>query len=156
MNAQNAPAPEFLIHRVYLKDASFESPNSPAVFRDTESQPDLNVQIGSAHSEIGSDAGTYEVVLTVTATAKVGDRTLFLAEVTQGGIFTLKGFAEAELGGMLGAYCPETLFPFAREAVAELVAKGGFPHLLLSPVNFNAMYTRKLERQRAGAAGQAG
>ena len=93
-------------------------------------------------------------MLDITVTAKHEDKTAFLCEVKQAGIFTIAGFPQENIGGMLGAYCPETLFPFAREAVADFVAKGGFPQLLLAPVNFNALYTQQMEQQAAAATSE--
>ena len=138
---------EFAIQKLYLKDVSFESPNSPQAFTDGEWQPQVNVQLNTSNRVITE--GVYEVVLELTVTAKQNDSTAFLVELKQAGVFTLAGFAEESLGGMLNAYCPETLFPFAREAIAELIAKGGFPQLLLQPVNFNALYAQKMEQQEA-------
>jgi len=140
---------QFAIQKLYLKDVSFESPNSPQAFSNTEWQPQINVQINSSHQSIADDV--YEVVLDITVTAKHEDKTAFLCEVKQAGIFTISGFPEENIGGMVGAYCPETLFPFAREAIADLVAKGGFPQLLLAPVNFNALYTQQMEQQAAAS-----
>ncbi len=140
---------QFAIQKLYLKDVSFESPNAPHVFTDGEWKPQVNVQLNTVHNSIAQD--TYEVVLEVTVTAKQNDKTAFLVELKQAGVFSLTGFPEENLGGMLGAYCPETLFPFAREAISELIAKGGFPQLLLQPVNFNALYTQQLEQQSAPA-----
>ena len=136
---------QFAIQKLYLKDVSFESPNTPQVFTDGEWQPQVNVQLNTVHTSIAQDI--YEVVLEITVTAKQNDNTAFLVELKQAGIFSLSGFSEESLGGMLGAYCPETLFPFAREAVSELISKGGFPQLLLQPVNFNALYTQQIEQQ---------
>jgi len=136
---------QFAIQKIYLKDVSFESPNSPQAFTEGDWQPQINVQINSSHHPIGED--TYEVMLDITVTAKHDDKTAFLAEVKQAGIFTMAGFPQENLGGMLGAYCPETLFPYAREAVSELISKGGFPQLLLAPVNFNALYTQQMQQQ---------
>ena len=143
---------QFSIQKLYLKDVSFESPNSPAVFADGEWQPEVNIQLNSSNKSIGQD--TYEVDLRITITAKQNKKTAFLVELTQSGIFTVAGFEQDNLRGMLGAYCPETLFPFAREAIAELVSKGGFPPLLLAPVNFNALYMQQAQQQQAAAAAQ--
>jgi preprotein translocase subunit SecB len=99
------------------------------------------VQLNSSHQAVTQD--TYEVVLNVTVTASQQEKTIFLVEIKQAGLFTITGFAQEQLDGMLGAYCPETLFPFAREAISELITKGGFPPLLLNPVNFNALYTQQ-------------
>ena len=138
---------QFAIQKIYLKDVSFESPNSPQAFTDGEWKPQINVQINSSHQAIADD--TYEVLLNITVTAKHNENTAFLVEVKQAGIFTLSGFPEENLGGMLGAYCPETLFPYAREAVSEFISKGGFPQLLLAPVNFNALYSQQMQQQSA-------
>ena len=137
---------QFAIQKLYLKDVSFESPNSPQSFT-SDIQPQINVQINTSNQAVAED--TYEVVLDITVTAKHDDKTAFLAEVKQAGIFTISGFPQENLGGMIGAFCPETLFPFAREAVSELVSKGGFPQLLLAPVNFNALYTQQVQQQAA-------
>ncbi|VAW52626.1 Protein-export protein SecB (maintains pre-export unfolded state) [hydrothermal vent metagenome] len=136
---------QFAIQKIYLKDVSFESPNSPQAFTNSEWKPEISVQINSSNQTIAEN--TYEVILDITVTAKHEEKTAFLAEVKQAGIFTIAGFPQENLGGMIGAYCPETLFPFAREAVSELVSKGGFPQLLLVPVNFNALYTQQMQQQ---------
>lgn len=138
---------QFAIQKIYLKDVSFESPNSPQAFTDGEWKPQVNVQINSGNQLIAAD--TYEVVLSVTVTAKQNDKTAFLVEMKQAGIFTIAGFPDENLAGMLGAYCPESLFPFIREAISEMVSKGGFPQLLLAPVNFNALYSQQMEQQQA-------
>ena len=143
---------QFSIQKLYLKDVSFESPNAPTVFADGEWQPEVNIQLNSSNQSIGQD--TFEVDLKITVTAKQSKKTAFLVELTQSGIFTISGFEQENLRGMLGAFCPETLFPFAREAVAELVSKGGFPPLLLAPVNFNALYMQQAQQQQAAAAAQ--
>ena len=138
---------QFAIQKIYLKDVSFESPNAPQAFMSGDWQPQINVQINSSNQQVADD--TYEVVLDITVTAKQDDKTAFLAEVKQAGIFTIAGFSQENMGGMVGAFCPETLFPFAREAVSELVSKGGFPQLLLAPVNFNALYAQQAQQQAA-------
>ncbi|HHO60030.1 MAG TPA: protein-export chaperone SecB [Thiotrichales bacterium] len=136
---------QFAIQKIYLKDVSLESPNSPKVFTDGEWKPEINVQINTANQSVGENL--YEVVLTITVTAKQGDSTAFLVEVKQAGVFTIAGFTEENQTGMIGAYCPEALFPFAREAISELVSKGGFPQLLLAPVNFNALFAQQQQQQ---------
>lgn len=143
-------AQQFAIQKLYLKDVSFESPNVPSVFADGDWQPEVNIQLNSSNKSIGQDA--FEVDLKITVTAKQNKKTAFLVELTQSGIFTVAGFEQDNLRGMLGAYCPETLFPFAREAIAELVSKGGFPPMLLAPVNFNALYMQQSQQQQAAAA----
>lgn len=139
----------FAIQKIYLKDVSFESPNAPTVFTEGEWKPEVNIQLNSTNQSLGQN--TYEVDLKITVTTKHNDKTAFLVELTQAGIFTVAGFAPENLKGMLSAYCPETLFPFAREAIAELVSKGGFPPLLLAPVNFNALYLQQTQQQAAAA-----
>jgi len=141
---------QFAIQKIYIKDVSFESPNAPVIFGNGEWQPEVNVQLNSSHQSVGENA--YEVVLTITVTAKQGDKTAFLVEIKQAGVFAMSGFPEEALAGMLGAYCPEALFPFAREAIADFVNKGGFPQFLIAPVNFNALYTQHMQQQASGAA----
>jgi preprotein translocase subunit SecB len=143
---------KFAILRIYLKDVSFETPNSPSVFTQ-EFKPEVNLQLNSTVNEIGD--GVYEVVLNVTVTSKQGEKTGFLAEVQQAGIFNVKGFDDDQKGHMLGAYCPNTLYPFAREAISDLVVKGGFPQLLLAPINFDALYAQNLDQANAQAAPSA-
>lgn len=135
----------FQIQKIYTKNVSFESPNTPELFT-TEFQPALNVDL-NVESNVLQD-GVYHVLLRVTATTQVDEKTAFLCEVEQAGIFTLVGFAEEEIGYMLGSQCPNTLFPYAREAISDLVMKGGFPQLLLEPVNFDAMYYEHVNSQQ--------
>jgi preprotein translocase subunit SecB len=135
--------PQFGILRIYLKDVSFETPNSPAVFTQ-DFNPDVNLQLQTSVDELEDDL--YEVVLNLTVTSKQGEKTGFLVEVQQAGVFQVKGFDNSQKGHMLGAYCPNTLYPFAREAVADLVAKGGFPQLVLAPINFDALHAQKREQ----------
>ena len=146
--AQAGDGPHFGIVRIYLKDVSFETPNSPEVFRQ-DFKPEVNLQLNTSVNKLDGDL--FEVVLNVTVTSKQGDKTGFLVEVQQAGIFELKGYDEAQKGPVLGAYCPNTLYPFAREAISDLVVKGGFPQLLLSPINFDALYTQKMNQAQAEA-----
>lgn len=134
----------FLIQKIYTKNVSFESPNTPELFA-SEFQPELSVDLNVESKALQEDV--YHVLLRVTATTKIQEKTAFLCEVEQAGIFTLKGFEEAEMGYLLGAGCPNTLFPYAREAVSDLVTRGGFPQLLLEPVNFDAMYHEHMQNQ---------
>ena len=137
---------QFAIQKIFIKDVSFESPNAPAVFTEGEWKPEINIQINTEAKVISE--GIHEVVLTITVTAKQKEKTAFLVEVKQAGIFQMSGFADEQMGGMIGAYCPETLFPYAREAISDLVTKGGFPQMLLSPVNFNALYMQHQQQQQ--------
>lgn len=131
-----ANQPEFVIQRLYLKDLSLECPNSPAIFL-KEWQPEMNLDLATTANVL--DKMTHEVVLTVTVTVKLKEEVAFLAEVKQAGIFTLEGFDEAHQRHMLGSFCPNLLYPYAREAVTNAVVKAGFPQLYLSPVNFDAL-----------------
>ena len=136
---------EFGIHSIYLKDVSFEAPNSPEMFK-TQFQPEIQMNLNLETNNL--EDNVFEVVLTVTVTAKANDKSAFLVELKQAGVFTLKGFDDENLGPMLGIYCPNVLFPYARESVANLVSKGGFPQLLLEPVNFEALYNQHLQTQQ--------
>jgi preprotein translocase subunit SecB len=136
---QDAAKREFALQRVYTKDISFETPNAPAVFQQ-EWKPETQVNLNTEVQKL-ADA-VYEVVLTVTVTTKLGDQTAYLAEAKQGGIFTVAGFSEQEMGPMMGAYCPSQLFPYVREVISDLIAKGSFPQLVLQPVNFDALYAQ--------------
>lgn len=136
---------QFAIQKLYVKDVSFESPNAPRVFTETW-EPRVDFNISSAAQAL--DNGVFEVTLTATATVKLGENTAYLAEVCQAGIFTLINFSEAELGHMLGSYCLGILYPFAREVVSDLVIKGGFPPLLLAPINFDAIHAQQLAQQQ--------
>lgn len=142
---------QFAIHRIYLKDVSFETPNSPEIFRQ-EWKPENNLNINSAVNTLTEDS--YEVVLTLTLTTKLGDKTAYLIEVQQAGIFALQGFTDQEKGPMLGAYCPNVLFAYAREVITDLVAKGSFPQMVLQPVNFDALFLQHQQElaKRAKAA----
>ncbi|VAX05081.1 Protein-export protein SecB (maintains pre-export unfolded state) [hydrothermal vent metagenome] len=137
---------QFALQKIYLKDISFETPNSPAIFTE-KWEPSVNVELQSSGKAL--DENIHDVVLTVTVTAKLGEKTAYLVEVQQAGVFTVAGFSDEERTHMLGSYCPNILFPYAREAISDLVAKGGFPQMLLGPVNFDAMYTEHLQRQQA-------
>jgi len=137
---------QFAIQKIFIKDVSFESPNAPAVFSEGEWKPEVNVQINTETRALSEEL--HEVTLSITVTAKQLEKTAFLVEVKQSGIFHISGFEQEQMGGMLGAYCPETLFPYAREAISDLVTKGGFPQMLLSPVNFNALYMQHQQQQQ--------
>lgn len=144
---------QFALQRVYLKDSSFEVPGAPKVFLQTWN-PEVNIDLATAHQAL-EDGKHFEVQLAITVTAKNDGATAFLVEVKQAGIFQIEGVAEAELGPLLGAYCPNVLFAFAREAISDLVGKGSFPQLLLQPVNFDALYADSLRRQHEAGAGAA-
>lgn len=155
MAEAQAPAAEgseqFAIQRLYVKDLSLESPNSPQVFT-SEWKPEVNLDINTASNELGED--THEVVLTLTVTVKSGDTTAFLVEVKQGGIFTIKGFPADALEHTIGSFCPSVLYPYAREVVSDVVMRGGFPQLILAPVNFEALFAQHAA-EGEGANGKA-
>lgn len=143
---------QFALQKIYLKDISFETPNSPEIFTE-EWKPDVNVELATAGKPLTDEV--MEVVLTVTVTAKLGDKTAYLAEVHQAGVFTMLGFSGEELAHMQGSYCPSILFPYAREAISDLIGKGGFPQLLLAPVNFDALLAQHQQQQAATPAEEA-
>ena len=140
-SSENAE-PQFSIEKIYLKDVSFESPAAPAIFTEDWS-PEINMELNSQANPIENNF--YEVELNITVTAKNKETTGFLVEVKQCGIFSISGMDEANLNGMLGSFCPNILFPYAREAISDLVSKGGFPQLLLAPVNFDALYAQHMQ-----------
>ena len=142
---QTAPEKQFSIQKIYTKDMSFETPNTPKIFTE-KWEPAVDFNLGSTVSPLENTL--YEVALTVTITVKSDDKVAYLVEVNQAVIFTILGFSDQELGPMLGSFCPNILFPYAREAISDLVTKGGFPQLLLAPVNFDALYAQHLQAQQ--------
>lgn len=148
---QTGETPQFAIQRIYVKDLSFETPNSPAIFT-KEWKPEVKLDLDNKSTKL--EDGMYEVVLSVTVTATVEGQTAFLCEVQQAGIFAIGNMPEAQIAHMLGAFCPNTLFPYAREAVSNLVNRGTFPALNLSPVNFDALFAQYLQQAKAQAEGQ--
>ncbi|MFU8837657.1 MAG: protein-export chaperone SecB [Thiohalomonadaceae bacterium] len=149
MSENNAAAaqqgPQFAIQRIYIKDLSFEAPNTPAVFMENW-EPQINVDLNSSADRL--DEGLYDVNLQITVTAKLGDKTAYLVEIKQAGIFAISGFPEQDLGGMLHSYCPNLLFPFAREAISSIISKASFPQMMLAPINFDALYAQHLQQQQ--------
>ena len=139
----------FLLQQLYVKDLSFEAPNTPQIFQTSNIEPETELNIRNAHSGIGEDL--YEVVLHISVHAKKGDDTIFLTELDQAGIFHIKGYEPEKVTLLLGTQCPTTLFPYAREAISSLVGKGGFPPLILQPINFDMLYARARD-QHAGHA----
>ena len=132
------------INKVYLKDFSFESPQTPGIFAEGEWRPQTNLNLRSAHADAPNDL--HEVVLTVTVEAKDGDSTLFLVEVQQAGLFDVTGYDEEEFKAIVGSFCPNVLFPYARESIASVIQKGGFPEFVLQPINFDALYRQSIEQ----------
>ncbi len=145
MSEQQQQQGQFALQRIYVKDLSFEAPNAPKVFL-AAWQPEVNVDLSTQANRL-EDGKNFEVVLSLTVTVKNDNATAFLVEVKQAGIFLIDGVPEAQLGQLLGAYCPNLLFPYARETVSDVVTRGSFPQLLLAPVNFDAVFA-EAQRQR--------
>jgi preprotein translocase subunit SecB len=138
--------PVFQIQRVYLKEASLEQPNSPAILLEQE-QPSVDIQLGVEAIPVAD--GVYEVCVTATVQTKIKDKTVFLVEAKQAGIFEIRNLAQEQLGQIMGIACPQIVYPYLRGNVADLIQRGGFPPVHLSEINFQAMY----EQQQADAAG---
>jgi len=150
--AEQTQTPEVVFHieKVYVKDFSFESPGAPAVFfEQNPGQPQVDIRLDVEHTALSE--GVYEVVLAVTATTKVQDKTLFLVEAHQAGLFHVRGVPPEDLPKILQITCPGILLPFAREALHDMVAKGGYPQFLINPVNFEALF---FQQQESGARPQ--
>ncbi len=133
------------IVKVYVKDFSFESPKAPAIFNSGEWSPKTNLNLRSSHSRVNDNL--HEVVLTITVDAKEGDETIFLVELHQAGLFDVTGYTEDEQGAIIGSFCPNILFPYARESIASIIQKGGFPEFVLQPINFDALYMQSKAQQ---------
>ena len=143
--ATEATGPVFTVEKVYVKDVSFEVPGAPAVFNE-QAQPQLQMNLQQAVQRLNDSA--YEVVLGINLTCTIGDKSIYVAEVKQAGVFGLAGFDAAALDGMLGVHCPTVLYPYARQLISDLIQAGGFPPFFLQPINFEALYAEGL-RQRA-------
>lgn len=135
------------LKKIYLKDVSFESPLAPGIFTAGQTKPEMDIQLAMQHALLDGDF--HEVVLQVTASTKLEDKTMFLIEVHQAGVFEIK-CAESQLEMIKEVACTNMLLPFVRETIADLAAKGGFPQLLLNPVNFEALYARKQQQAKKG------
>ena len=150
---QAAQGPQINLQRIYCKDISFETPNSPEVFT-KEWKPEIKLDLDTRSARL-ENSNNFEVVLSVTATATLGEQTAFLCEVQQAGIFSIAGeLQEVQLAHILGSYCPNMLFPYARETVAGLVNKGSFPQFNLAPVNFDAIFAAYMQQRAAEAQAQ--
>lgn len=152
-NKQDAstPEPQLSNQRIYIKDASLETPNTPAIFAEAW-KPEISMELNTQTNQINET--NYEVIITITVTAKNGGKIAFLVELQQAGIFTIAGLGEEELKHALGAFCPTIIFPYARESIDALVTKASFPALMLAPVNFDLLYAQQQEqaKQQAEAA----
>ena len=144
--APEAQGPQFSLQRIYVRDLSFEAPKSPEIFRQ-EWTPSVELDLNTRQKPLEGDF--HEVVLTLSVTVKTAGETAFIAEVQQAGIFLIKGLDGAAMNHTLGAFCPNILFPYAREALDNLVTRGSFPALMLAPVNFDALYAQELGRMQA-------
>ena len=136
------------IAKIYIKDFSFESPQTPKIFKAGEWSPQTNLNLRSSHSAV--DDNLHEVVLTITVDAKEGDNTVFLVELHQAGLFEVSGYGQDELGAIIGSFCPNILFPYARESIAGIIQKGGFPEFVLQPINFDALYLQAQAQKAQG------
>ena len=132
--------PVFAIEKIYVKDLSLEIPNAPNIFLERDT-PEINLQLGTRNQSI--DNGLYEVQLTVTVTAKIKDKIMFLVEAQQAGIFRIQNISNGEIDPVLGIGCPNILFPYLREVISDIVTRAGFPPVILNPVNFEAIYQQK-------------
>lgn len=143
----------FAAQRIYLKDASFEAPNAPEIFLQ-EWDPEVNVQMDNSVTPL-NDEGVYDVQLKVTVTATSGGKTAYVAEVVQGGVFLVSGFEEQDRQRLTGSVCPDTLYPYAREALSSLMTRGSFPVFLLSPVNFDYLYQKRMQEKEQAESGES-
>lgn len=140
----------FDIRKIYIKDSSLESPNAPGIFLDDPSKPEVSIEATIKTAKLEQD-DFYEVVLGMTVTSKIGEKTAFLVEVLQAGVFHIVGLNKDDLPLALEIACPNVLLPFAREAISDLVGKAGFPQLLLSPINFESLFQQKQAQMQAAA-----
>jgi preprotein translocase subunit SecB len=146
-----ASQPQLMLQKIYVKDVSFEAPNAPQVFQEiaeTDQQPQVQLNLGHKATALGGDL--YEVILSLTLTCTLGERTAYLAEVQQAGLFGVAGFSEQDHAGIIGSYCPNLLFPYARQVISSLVLEGGFPPFLLQPINFDALFAEQQRRTMGG------
>lgn len=143
---QNSPEVNFQIQRIYTKDMSFEAPKAPQIFQ-KEWKPEVKLDIDTSSNALND--GVFEVLLRLTLTATLGEDTAFLCEVQQAGIFAISGLEEVQMAQCLGAYCPNILFPYARESITNLVTRGTFPQVNLAPVNFDALFANYLQQNEA-------
>ncbi|TDO97916.1 protein-export chaperone SecB [Marinomonas balearica] len=146
--AQQSQGPVLQMQRVFLKDISFESPRSPMVFQE-EWKPELGLELNTKSRQVGDNL--YEVVLEITVNVKNEGEPAYLVQVLQGGLFTISGLEEQQLHHALGAFCPGTLFPYARENIDAVVVKGSFSPVMLAPINFDALYMESLQKQQSEA-----
>ncbi|HET7832073.1 MAG TPA: protein-export chaperone SecB [Gallionella sp.] len=147
--AQENTQPTFNIEKLYVKDVSLEIPNAPQIFL-TQESPQIEVQLHSQGDAV--EDGVYEVVVTTTVTAKVGEKVMFLIEAKQAGIFQIRGVPNEEMEPILAVVCPNILFPYLRELVSEMAVRAGFAPVLLNPINFDMLYQQQKQQQAQTAA----
>ncbi len=141
----------YRIQKIYIKDVSFETPRSTEIFTEqAQWAPEVKVQLNTESKNIKDDL--YECMLMITVNVDLAGKPAYLAEVKQAGLFTIAGFAEGEMGHLLGSYTPSVLFPFVREVISDLAVKGGFPQMLLDPINFDALYAQHMDKNKAPTA----
>lgn len=153
-NEQKAADKQLAIQKIYVKDFSFESPHTPQVFGKSDWSPKTDLNLRSSH--IAASENNHEVVLTVTVEAKEEDQTLFLVELHQAGLFHISGYSEDEFKALVGSFCPNILFPYARETIASIISRGGFPEFVLQPINFDALYAQGMAQAKAEAGANGG
>lgn len=153
-NEQKAAEKQLAIQKIYIRDFSFESPHTPQVFQKKDWAPKTDLNLRSSHTSGPDDS--HEVVLTIAVEAKEEDQTLFLVELHQAGVFHIAGYTDEEFKTLIGSFCPNILFPYAREAIASIISKGGFPEFVLQPINFDALYAQGLAQAQASAETPAG
>jgi preprotein translocase subunit SecB len=152
-NEQAAQEKNLTIQKIYIKDFSFESPRSPEIFTRQDWSPKTDLNLRSSHK--AADDNNHEVTLTITIEAKEDDNTIFLIELHQAGIFQVTGYSPEEFKAIVGSFCPNILFPYARESIANIISKGGFPEFILQPINFDALYAQGMAQAKAQAEAQA-
>ena len=151
-NGAAPTGPSFTVEKLYVKDVSFEAPGTPQVFNES-GQPQLQMNLNQSVQRLNDNA--YEVVLGITLTCTANDKSLYLVEVKQAGVFGLTGFDAQTLDAMLGTHCPNVLYPYARQLISDLIQAGGFPPFLLQPINFDALYAEGLRQRAQGQLGTA-
>ena len=134
------------VQSIYIKDVSFEAPNSPMVFSEQKIQPETKINLSNTHNKLGENS--YDVSLTIKVEASYGEKTMFIAEVEQSGVFIINNYGEEEIKSLIAVFCPSTLFPYAREILSSMVSKGGVPALNLQPISFESLYSQAKEEQQ--------
>ena len=148
-NGGEQAGPQLSVQKIYVKDASFEAPGAPHIFQE-QGQSRVELNLGQKATQLAPNV--YEIILTVTVTCKVGEKTAYLAEVQQAGIFGCAGFDPQQLDMVIGTYCPHVVFPYARQAISNMIEQGGFPAFLMQPINFEQIYADNLKRRQQQAA----